>query len=567
MSQAEIGSLRVRLGIDTAEFSNGLKQAQSSAAAASTGMSRSFGGAVQNISYQVQDFAVQVASGTSATRAFAQQAPQLLSGFGVVGAVLGTVAAVAIPLAGYFLTSADAMGKLGTAIQDIGPYAAVATTALAGFYAPTLLAGLATTTAAISVGLVGAIRAVTAAMLANPLGLLVAGISAAAVAVFAFRDDVKQVFGVDFAGVIKDAANWTIDKFVKLSDTISTVWGNIGNVVGSAVIGAANIALRAVSGLVNAGIEGINKLIDAVNSLSEYTGITLGRMAEMSVTEFANPFADAAAQIGSDIGKIWAQTQIKDYVGEMSVLASKAMSKVASLFSGSTTDGKASKDKSKKPGTLDDIYGSGFGNGVESADEKFQRLWDSMEAGLPKANALTSAFQTMSSTISNSLNTGLQGLITGTMSVKEAFASMAQSIIASLAQIASELAASAALRMLLGALGGGGGAGFNIGGMVFGGLFANGGYLGSGKWGIAGEAGPEIIHGPARITPMDKMGGGEMNVTVINNTPARVNTSRSADGGLRVEIVEEMVANAVARGGNKIDDAMARGYGLRRAGR
>lgn len=567
MSQAEIGSLRVRLGIDTAQFSNGLKQAQSSAAAASTGMSRSFGGAVQNISYQVQDFAVQVASGTSATRAFAQQAPQLLSGFGVVGAVLGTVAAVAIPLAGYFLTSADAMGKLGTAIQDIGPYAAVATTALAGFYAPTLLAGLATTTAAISVGLVGAIRAVTAAMLANPLGLLVAGISAAAVAVFAFRDDVKQVFGVDFAGVIKDAANWTIDKFVKLSDTISTVWGNIGNVVGSAVIGAANIALRAVSGLVNAGIEGINKLIDAVNSLSEYTGITLGRMAEMSVTEFANPFADAAAQIGSDIGKIWAQTQIKDYVGEMSVLASKAMSKVASLFSGSTTDGKASKDKSKKPGTLDDIYGSGFGNGVESADEKFQRLWDSMEAGLPKANALTSAFQTMSSTISNSLNTGLQGLITGTMSVKEAFASMAQSIIASLAQIASELAASAALRMLLGALGGGGGAGFNIGGMVFGGLFANGGYLGSGKWGIAGERGPEIIHGPARITPMDKMDGGQMNVTVINNTPARVNTSRGADGGLRVEIVEDMVANAFARGGSKIDQAIQLGYGLRRAGR
>jgi lambda family phage tail tape measure protein len=36
----------------------------------------------------------------------------------------------------------------------------------------------------------------------------------------------------------------------------------------------------------------------------------------------------------------------------------------------------------------------------------------------------------------------------------------------------------------------------------FGGFFANGGTLGAGKWGIAGENGPEIISGPATVTPM-----------------------------------------------------------------
>lgn len=36
----------------------------------------------------------------------------------------------------------------------------------------------------------------------------------------------------------------------------------------------------------------------------------------------------------------------------------------------------------------------------------------------------------------------------------------------------------------------------------FGGFFANGGTLGAGKWGIAGERGPELISGPANITPM-----------------------------------------------------------------
>ena len=75
---------------------------------------------------------------------------------------------------------------------------------------------------------------------------------------------------------------------------------------------------------------------------------------------------------------------------------------------------------------------------------------------------------------------------------------------------------------------GGGGGGFMGGilsgigsaiGGLFGGFFAQGGYLPAGKIGIAGEAGPELITGPANITPMDGMGG---NVTYnINAVDAR----------------------------------------------
>ena len=58
--------------------------------------------------------------------------------------------------------------------------------------------------------------------------------------------------------------------------------------------------------------------------------------------------------------------------------------------------------------------------------------------------------------------------------------------------------------------GGGGGGGFFSGiADLFGGFFANGGMLGAGKFGIAGENGPELISGPASITPM----GGQTNVT------------------------------------------------------
>lgn len=80
----------------------------------------------QNVSYQVQDFAVQVGSGTAATVALGQQLPQLLSGFGAFGAVLGTVAAVALPMAGYFFSMGkaadEAKGQVGDLTSVVDAY-------------------------------------------------------------------------------------------------------------------------------------------------------------------------------------------------------------------------------------------------------------------------------------------------------------------------------------------------------------------------------------------------------------------------------------------------------------
>lgn len=72
-----------------------------------------------------------------------------------------------------------------------------------------------------------------------------------------------------------------------------------------------------------------------------------------------------------------------------------------------------------------------------------------------------------------------------------------------------------------------------FGGAKFGGAFANGGNLGAGQWGIAGEAGPEIIHGPANITPISKIGGAQnIHVTV----------GVSADGNGNISPFVESVA-------------------------
>jgi phage-related protein len=68
---------------------------------------------------------------------------------------------------------------------------------------------------------------------------------------------------------------------------------------------------------------------------------------------------------------------------------------------------------------------------------------------------------------------------------------------------------------LSGLFGGGGGGSFLS--SMFGGFFADGGYLPSGKFGIAGEAGPEIITGPARVmSNEDSFGGGSAPAVNIN---------------------------------------------------
>lgn len=72
---------------------------------------RQFTQAVQNSSYQIADFAVQVGGGVSAMKAFSQQAPQLLSGFGAIGAAAGAVVAILAAGANSLFNFGDAAEK------------------------------------------------------------------------------------------------------------------------------------------------------------------------------------------------------------------------------------------------------------------------------------------------------------------------------------------------------------------------------------------------------------------------------------------------------------------------
>lgn len=93
-------------------------------AVATQGVGR-FAPAITNASFQVQDFAVQVASGQSALMAFSQQAPQLLGAFGFTGklalwgAAAGTVVAVLAALAPVLMKTGDAAKSADDAMSDL----------------------------------------------------------------------------------------------------------------------------------------------------------------------------------------------------------------------------------------------------------------------------------------------------------------------------------------------------------------------------------------------------------------------------------------------------------------
>lgn len=80
------------------------------------------------------------------------------------------------------------------------------------------------------------------------------------------------------------------------------------------------------------------------------------------------------------------------------------------------------------------------------------------------------------------------------------------------------------------------------------GLYAAGGTLGAGQWGIAGEAGPEVVEGPARITPMSG----------YDRSPANFNSTTVVhiSGGMGDEQVRRLRAELDAR-----DQANRRKFG------
>ncbi|WP_196774296.1 phage tail length tape measure family protein [Rhodovulum sp. MB263] len=108
------------LGLAEKAYLKGEKQAAATGGAlgALGNMSSQTRYRIQNMGYQVQDIAVQLQMGAKASTVFAAQGSQIASMFGPVGAVVGTLAAVGLPLLSIALTSATKDGRKFSEVLD-----------------------------------------------------------------------------------------------------------------------------------------------------------------------------------------------------------------------------------------------------------------------------------------------------------------------------------------------------------------------------------------------------------------------------------------------------------------
>lgn len=147
----------------------------------------------------------------------------------------------------------------------------------------------------------------------------------------------------------------------------------------------------------------------------------------------------------------------------------------------------------------------------------------------------------------NKLEDAFAGMVTGTMSAKDAFRSMANSILSDLARIAARKA----LGSIMGGMGGGG----NPLGALFGGFRANGGAVTAGKAYMVGERGAEMFvpNQSGTIVPNNAMGGG--GGVTVNQT---INLSTGVAQTVRTEVMNMLpqIQNAAVSG---VLDAKRRG--------
>lgn len=89
--------------------------------------------------------------------------------------------------------------------------------------------------------------------------------------------------------------------------------------------------------------------------------------------------------------------------------------------------------------------------------------------------------------------------------------------------------------------------------------YATGGYIGPGKFGIAGEAGAELIFGGktgATVIPQSGSGSSGLTVNIINNTPSQVSTRQGSNGASIEVLIDQAVATNMARSGSQTNQAL-----------
>lgn len=272
------------------------------------------------------------------------------------GNALGSVLAPALKLV------ADNMATVADLIKIAGA-------ALLAYFAPAILAGVATGFVAIGTAGVAAIRAITIAMAANPIGLIVTALAAALTAAYVFRDSMNDIFGTDVAAAVKTGANVVIGSFVAAWEDIKFVWNQFPNIIGAAAIGAANAAISGIEKMINGAVELLNSFISQVNSALSMLpgGFSIGSVENVSFGQIDNPYSsDLSAAVGARNTAVDAALSY-DYIGDL-----------GGVTEASRTAADATRDLNNALSdinvNLDDLAGGKGGGKLDKQAESYERI-------------------------------------------------------------------------------------------------------------------------------------------------------------------------------------------------
>jgi len=173
-------------------------------------------------------------------------------------------------------------------------------------------------------------------------------------------------------------------------------------------------------------------------------------------------------------------------------------------------------------------------NRVAEAIREIELAEKKAEVAKVNATELGQLGQAIGDSLTSSMQSAFDGLIQGTMTAKEAFASMATSMLQSIAKVIAELLTA---KLLTAALGGSSfGSFLGIPAGKTGGVFSNGGKVsGYATGGVAkgpGSGYPAILHGTEAVVPLPN--GKSIPVDMKNagqNNNVTVNVSMNGQGG------------------------------------
>lgn len=452
----------------------------------------SLGPAVQNASFQLQDMTVQLQMGTAASIVLAQQLPQLMGGFGALGASLGLVVGLSVPLiarlgdmAEVSSAAEESLGRLASVMPSIASAGNLITSAMttvaenldriafyagaaAAVFAGRYVAGLAA--AAVATGsLSGALVVLRGAIMRTGFGVLIVGAGEMA---YRFSQLVQGAGGFGEAlDLLKEVGREAFERIVSAGQAAASGLTSVAYSIKAAF-------LDAFSGIVSLANDWAEKIRSVLNPALEALGATaiegqritgeaLRGAAEDALAAAKNHAAAAQGYWGQARAGMKSVDALRDAIAKGAATMESA-GKSADLWGGSLDDaggsaGKAGK-AAKGAGDAADLAGEQM---ADAADEAYQG-WSRMEQAV---DGVATAF-------GDFVSRGLKD-----------FKGFVSDILGSFQRMISEMVATAArnrIMLSIGSMGGaplsaipglgGGGAGGVLSGIV--GSLGGGGFLG-----------------------------------------------------------------------------------------